>query len=564
MNSKKSKKRSISETSSPSTKHARTNAQRTKYTFPKLPKKLIPAKKYASAEKLIMNQALVDMHHIVGLHFDFWMEVMQFKLKCEEYILELIESADKSEHKEKLVNKTAFMILKIIKMQKKYLFDYQAFRRTDGGFTGSICSVKCLAGHAHGWDFINRLFSLESFLFGHLYHHTKRKYIQGTTMTTEEIESLLHKDVAVLLFDKKPIYQWSAKMVQLQLKTISQKWNNIRGVTTNPILRSAINKILDQLQYRLYILVEHGVMDDDLQKPFDGAQEGIMSDNFKGKIICTPQNNCGMNSMTSKHSWLTNLIIAMSRLITKLQNTMFLLDEVVPIEHVVNYVDMFKNKTAVNQKVARKIINFEKVMIQETTIMLENDQLQKMIVWGICPSIIGIDILSRTGDVYSSVTQDDYDFWSKSRNIAPTGVCIWMDNYLQEQKRDYILESPLTEIMFDLREIAFFNTFEIFSKKDGRNDIGFLNKFFVRLEHLQNIHDVLFRDMYELDVPFIMKVGAEYIVSIMKKKIIISCDRATVAIVLWAELLKRVNNWKINDINLKVIYKNLFKINNLI
>ena len=511
-----------------------------------------------------MNEALVNMHHILGLHFDFWMEVLQFKLASEEYLMELLENPEKSPQKDILIEKTCLMISKISKLQKKYLLDYQTYRTKDGGFTGSICSMKCLAGHAHGWDFINRLFSLESLLFGHLFRLTKIKYIQNIFFDGDEIESLIHKDVAVLLFDKKPIYQWSAKMVQLQLKTLSQKWNNIRGLSTNAILRSAINKMLHQLQFRLYILIEHGVMDDDLQQPFDGPQEGIMSDNFKGKIICTPQNNCGMNSMTSKNSWLTNLIISMSRLVTKLQNTMHLLDLICPLEHIVDYSDMFKNPTAVNRKVARKIANFEKIMIQESTNMLDNDQLQKMVIWGICPSIIGIDILSRTGDIYSASTQDDHDFWSKSRNLAPTGMCIWMDNYLQEQKKDYILDSPLTHIMYDLREIAFFNTFEIYSKKDGRNEIGFLNKFFIRLEHLQNIHDIVFKDMYELDIPFITKVGAEYVVSIMKKKIVISCDRAAVAIVLWAELLKRVNDWKINDINLRLIYRNLFKINNLL
>lgn len=564
MNSKKSKKRSNPEPSYEQSKHACLQTRTSKYSFPKLPERLSMTKKYSSAEKELMNKALVNMHHVVGLHFDFWMEVIQFKLKCEEYVLEMLEDPVKSASKERTINKASFMILKIIKLQKRYILEYQTFRTTDGGFTGSVSSIKCCAGHAHGWDIITRLFSLESFLFGHLYHYTKRKYIQNIDLSTAEIDSLIHKDVCILLFDKKPIFQWSAKMVQLQLKTISQKWNHVRGISTNGVLRSAINKILYQLQFRLYILIENGVMDDDLQKPFDGPQEGIMSDNFKGKIICTPQNNCGMNSITSKNSWLTNLVLSMSRLITKIQNTMHLVDLVAPLEHVAHYQEMFKNSTPVGQKVSRKIITFEKIMFQETAGMLDNQQLQKMIVWGICPSIIGIDVLSRTGDVYGSATQDDYDFWSKSRNMAPTGVGIWMDNYMQEQNTEYILKSPLTDILYDLKEIAFFNAFELFSKKDGRNDMGFLNKFFVRIEHLQNIYDIVFKDMYELDIPFIMKIGADYVVSIMKKKIIISCDSAIVAIVLWTELLKRVNNWKINDINLKVIYNNLFKMTNLI
>jgi len=563
MSSLKTKKRierNISENdpqSSTQPKNARKNISKEKYSFPKLPKKFLNITKYSVNEKNIMMEDHINMHHIVSNHFDFWIEIMEFKIKCEEYIL------DNQFRNISKINEACSIISLITKIQKKYLLEYQDFRKSTGEFTGSISSIKCCAGYAHGWDLINRIFSLESLIFTNLYYDTRKKYISKTQLDTDEISILMHKNVSLLIFSKKPIHQWSAKMVQLQLKVISLKWNHIKGLATNGVLRSSLFKLLHLCQLRLYVLIENGVLDPELQKPFEGLQEGIMSENFKGKIICTPQNNCGMNSVTSKNSWIVNLILSMSRLLTKLQNTLYLIDKIIPLSCVVPASRMLQRKTKESVKLYQKFTNFDQIITKEAEEMLDTGQMQKVLSWSICPSIIGIDVLSRSSDIYGSASQDDFDFWSKSRNIAPTGIGIWMDSYLQEQKKDYILYSSLTDILYDIKDLTILNTFDIFSKKDGRNDMGFLRKFVIRIEHLQNCYDLVFKDMHDYNIPLIVKVGADYVSLISKKKIYIACDSASQSIIMWAELLKRVNQWKIRDINLRVIYKNLFKINHL-
>lgn len=532
------------------------NAINQKYKFPSLPKKFLAIKKYSIEEKNLLSEDHVNMHHIIETHYDFWIEIFELKAKCEDYIMQ-------RNAKTKYVTKSCYIISIITKLQKKYLFIYQEFRRTNGEFIGSVNAIKCCAGHAHGWTFINRLFMLEAMIFNFLYYDTKKKYFKSFQLTSKEIESLIHKDVGLLILNTKPVHLWSAKMIQLQCKLISQKWNHIKGLTNNSTLQTALRKLFTLIQMRLYLLIENGMVNVDLQKPYEGAQEGIMSENFKGKIICTPQNNCGMSSVTSKDSWLTNLIITLSKLLTKLQNTLYLISLIAPKDRLINFETKLNQKGDSNVKIQFKVSNFNEIIQDEVEQMLDNNQLQKMLISSLCPSIIGIDVLTRASDVYGGATQADYDLWSKARNVAPTGVNIWLDEYLQDQKKEYILESSLKSILYDLKDLCVFNTFDLLSKRDGRNDMGFLRKFVIRIEELQTKYDLVFKDMHEYDIPLIIKVGADYIVMISKKRLFFHCGSSVTAIVLWAELLKKVNNWKIKDIDFKVIYKNLFK-NNLI
>lgn len=534
------------------------------FLFPKLPKELLISKKYKITEKNLYEKDIKNIHDIIVLHFQFWENILEtyyyFKDKIIDHIIEMERSKKKKKKENEIqMHKMTFLIIRIKKIIKEYLKYYQNWRQNDGCFSGAASSSKCVAGHAHGWDSINRIFILESMLFSALNYRSKSKIIADLRFTTQEIKELISKNHCIMIFNKKPIHQWSARMIILQLRSICQRWNHMYDFLINENFRYGIKKLLDQIQYRLYVIIDNATNDDTLTKYASIMnEEGVLSEKFDGKIICTPQNNCGMSTLTSKGSWLENLILTSSRMLTKVQNTVFIMEKIAPISCCF-YVNRLKTKfLPSNWKLKTK--ELEERLLDKSLELLDTGQLQESLSKSLCPSLIGIDALVRVSDIFGTDRSTKIGYFEKSRNIAPTGMCLWLDSFLKYQSKDYIFDSNLSKYLYDMVQITLLHSFEIISKKDGNNPVGFMKKYFVRLECIKDIEDIIFKDLAEFRTPFIAKMGANYIVCIGGNNVAIYCETICEALITWAYVLKKFNKWKIGDLNLKSIYKNIFNI----
>lgn len=539
------------------------NENDTEILFPKLPKELLISKKYKITEKELYEKDIKSIHDILTLHFDFWDNILEkyyyFKDKIVEYIIQCEQSKKKKNSEETSIHKISYLIIRIKKIMKEFLKYYQNWRQNEGCFSGSASATKCVAGHAHGWDCINRIFILESILFSALNYSTKSKMIDHLKFTREEIKQLISKNHCVIIFNKIPIHKWSARMLMLQLRSISQRWNHMYDFLINEHFRNALKKLVCQIQCRLYVIIDNASTDDTLTKYASIANaEGVLSESFNGKIICTPQNNCGMSSITSKGSWIENLILSSSRMITKIQNTIIMMDKIAPLSSCI-YVHQLK-RNFIPSEWKTKSKELEKSLLDKSLELLDTGQLQESLSKSLCPSLIGIDALVRVSDIFGTDRSTKIGYFEKSRNIAPTGMCLWLDSFLRYQSKDYIFDSNLSKYLHDMVQITLLHAFEIISKKDGNNPVGFMKKYFVRLECVKDIENIIFKDLVEFKTPFIVKMGANYIVCRAGNNIAIYCETICEALIVWAYILKKFNKWKIGDLNLKTIYKNIFKI----
>lgn len=503
-----------------------------------------------------------NLHDIVVLHKEFWDNTLEIYFYCKDkivdYIIKIETNQHVSMHEKSIAHKMSFLILIIKKTIKKYIEYYQIWRKNDGCFTGSAASAKCVAGFAHGWDAINRVFTLESTLFSAFNYATRKKIFDKNQFTTDEIKSLISKNHCILIFSNNPIHKWSARMIILQLRSICQRWNHLYNFLKNQFFRSAIHKLITQIQYRVYVLIDNGTNHDELTSNKSSFNEGVLSETFNGKIICTPQNNCGMSSLTSKGSWLDNLIMTSSRIITKIQNTLLMMDKLAPIDSCFYVASLHNKFLPTNWKL--KVGELENMLLEKSLELLDTGQLQESLAKSLCPSLIGIDALVRVSDIFGSDRASRVGYFEKSRNISPTGMCLWLDSYLKYQSKDYIYDSAISKYLYDLRQITLLHTFELVCKKDGTNPVGFLKEYFIRLECVKDSEDIIFKDMTKYDVPFIVKIGANYIVCRGGKTMSVYCGTICEALFVWALILKKFNRWKIGDLNLKSIYKNIFKI----
>lgn len=501
-------------------------------------------------------------HDIMIQHFLFWDDTLKIYYFCKDKIVDFIIKTEMKQpifpEEKSMVHKMSFHMMMTKKTIIRYLQYYQRWRKNDGCFTGSSSSSKCVAGHAHGWDAINRIFILESSLFAALTYSKKKKIFDKYRFTTKEIKTLISKDHCLLIFINNPVHKWSARMIVLQLRSICQRWNHMYNFLKNDNFRSAIKKLIIQIQYRVYVLINNGTDHVDLSINKMTMNEGVLSEQFNGKIICTPQNNCGMSSLTSKGSWLENLILTCSRIITKIQNTIIMIKKLAPLSSC-SYISEL-NPAFLPRNWESKIDELESMLYEKCLELLDTGQLQESLAKSLCPSLIGIDALVRVSDIFGSDRVSRVGYFEKSRNISPTGMCLWLDSFLKYQNKDYIFESPLSKALYDMKQITLLHAFELICKKDGNNPMGFVKEYFVRLECVKDDEDIVFNNWAQHNVPFIVKMGANYIVGRGGTPVAIYCGTICEALFIWALILKKFNRWKINELNLKSIYKNIFKI----
>jgi hypothetical protein len=527
--------------------------------FPIIPEDIIVTRKYKMENKDLYQKDIEFIHEIIVNHFNFWNDMFRIKNLCEDHILYIASSSQQSSAVNIRAHRLSYTTIKIKQLMKRMLKKYDDWRLKDGCFIGSPAMNKCCAGHAHGWTAIDRVYVLESLIFLNTNYHTKKKMIDASKLTKEEVSSLIDKKHHVLIHTETPVHQWSARMIMLQMRLISQRWNNLRHVAMDIYFRNGMKKLLLQIKYRSFVLIGKGLSNKDLQTQKSIADEGVLSENFNGKIVCTPQTNCGMSSIVSKGSWLDNLILSCSKIITKLQSCMISLDQLCDIRSCIT-VDKFQERKFVTHNMSLVLMRMKKMMVEKASELIDSGQIQEQLAMSLCVSLVGIDIMSRKTDSFGAGDETEYNHFVKARNVAPTGMCLWLDSYLKHQDKKYIIDSELTHILKDMREIAIFHTFETISKKEGNNDMGFMRKFFIRLESVSDHSALVFEDMAQYTVPFILKVGANYVVCQASKQTTVFCKTAAEAVSVWAIFMDKFKKWKIGNINFGSIYRPIFYI----
>lgn len=524
--------------------------------FPSIPDNIIVTKKYKMENKDLYQKDIETIHESIILHFNFWNDMFRIKNLCEDHILYIAQSTSTMHAR---IHRLSYTTIKIKQLMKQMLKKYDDWRLNDGCFVGSPAMNKCCAGHAHGWTAIDRIYVLESLIFLNMNYHTKKKMIDAVKLSKEELSSLIDKKHHVLIHTETPIHQWSARMIMLQMRLISQRWNHLRNVALDVHFRSGMKKLLIQLKYRSFVLIGKGIHNKDLQMQNSIADEGVLSANFNGKIICTPQTNCGMSSIVSKGSWLDNLVLSCSKIVTKLQSCMISLDRLCPVKSCIT-IERFQDRSAVAHGFGLLLMRMKKMMMEKSTELIDSGQIQEQLAFSLCVSLVGIDVMSRKTDSFGTGDESEYNYFVKARNVAPTGMCLWLDSYLKHQDKKYIIESELAHILRDMREIAILHTFETISKKEGNNDMGFMRKFFIRLESVSDYSALVFEDMVQYTIPFILKVGSNYVVCQASKETTVFCKTAHEAVSVWAMFMDRLKRWKIGNINFGSIYRPIFYI----
>lgn len=431
---------------------------------------------------------------------------------------------------------------------------YNDWRIKDGHYQDSPATTKCSGGSAHGWEPITRVFIMEALLFDFIGRRRRTDMWKEYEFKRADIAELTAHGQEVLIQKSETISRWSARMVMLQLRALSQRFNHMANLTTNVALRIAIRKLLNQCRLRSYRLIEIGCRCPEVQKPASQKGDGLMSGKFTGCIVCTPQNNCGMSTISSSGSWLNNFSKSVARCITKISNVFAWVDVFAPVGGRCKVASEI-SPDIMGPDWSAKVRNFRRKAESIATHILDADQLQDQVIRSICPSIIGVDCTVRGDD--ADLAAGSQGIWDTSNRIAHTACSVWLDSYLRYQRGDYFLSSSLSKAFPDMEAACIAHAFEISSRRDGKNTFGFLETFFVRPEEAQNIRDTIIRDMASHTTPFIAKIGAQYVVAFAGRDFSIACRDMCEAIVTWAICFERAKKWtlKLNGINFESIYK---------
>jgi hypothetical protein len=371
--------------------------------------------------------------------------------------------------------------------------------------------------------------------------------------TKQDLKVLTDRNVSVLMNIETPVWKWSTHMIIMQVRSVSQRINQIEGISRTEGIRIALSKLVRQCELRAYALVSIACDYPDLQEKSTHQGEGLLSGRFVGKIICTPQNNCGMSTVSSFGTWTDRFVWSFARCSSKVSNVLVWVDKLIPY----NSVGASQCSRVLGSDFRRRVRNFRETAVEKTTALLDADQLQEQVMSSLYPSVVGVDAPVRKMELIQDPRRNS-DIWASSKAIAPSSLSKWMISYVRIKRRDFYLESHHAKAMPDIKQLAFLHAFEVSSRRDGRNSAGFLSSFILRTEEIQ-AHSATFKEMMSLSVPLICKVGADYVVLVANKDVAIYCEDACEALVTWSVLMKSMFDWKVQGMDFSSIYEPLFK-----
>lgn len=489
------------------------------------------------------DRATVELHAAIAHHWTHWKTSASIMGSCFDRCVETHDV------------EYAHMLRQCRDKCRHALSNYARWRVGDGCYRCSPSLTKCCGGTAHGWDAICRVFLLESMMFDLIGPERRLRLWRLAAFTKEDLIILTDRRVSVLMSTRIPLWKWSSHMVIMQVRSISQRLNHIEGMAKDGRMRAALSKLVRQCEMRAYALVNASCNYPDLHQKSTHQGEGLLSGKFVGKIVCTPQNNCGMSTVSSFGTWTDRFVWSFSRCSTKVSNILLWADKLIPADAVDTSSMCTKEALGVDFKA--RVQRFRESALERTVALLDADQLQEQVVASLYPSIVGVDSAVRKMELIQDPRRNS-DVWASALAIAPSGLSKWMVSYVRIKRRDFYIESHHAKAMPDIKQLAFLHAFEISTKRDGRNSAGFLSSFILRTEEIQ-AHSSTLREMSSLSVPVICKIGADYIVSIAGKQVAIFCEDACEALVTWSMIMESMFDWKIQGIDFSSIYAPLFR-----
>lgn len=433
---------------------------------------------------------------------------------------------------------------------------YTWWRLEDGCYAKSPSMVRCCGSSAHGWDSMSRVYTLEAMIFSIIGRARRARQWKTVQFTQEDMRVLAHPRTNVLVCDHIPVRIWSSKMVTLQLRSLAQRFNQLRDLPKRKRLRNALMKLNRQCELRGYSIVYACTHHKRLQEMPVHSDDGLLSGSFTGQIICTPQNNCGMSNVGSAGTWTERFTWSTARCASKSANVLFWAHRFCRGRHVSMSHVLGKNKESDDDDRRRRVRNFRESARANVRALLDADQLQGQVIASVYPSVVGFDAPVRK-DNASQDTSREADIWTAAQAVAPSAQRKWFASYLRVTKSETFWDSALSRAVPDLRALCVCHAFEISTRRDGRNAAGFLRSFFVRADEAQSCFATI-REVERLGVPIVAKVGGSYAAVALGQGFYVACDDMCEAIIAWSELM-RAKRWRVDRLDFSQTYEPVLK-----
>lgn len=521
-----------------------------------------------------INEGNEALHSALKAHFDV---LVTYLSELEVYLSSIISTKMGVEECLTHENHLHAIAKGIYKRMSEY-----SFWRYKNGVNKTSCSViKCVAGHANGYDAICRAFMLETLLSEYIGESNRLCVFRvKNKLSARELREL--KKRCLLIFSKRPVEKWGFKLLNAQMYLLSMQMTGIPGILYNEILRSALRKLIVRCEYRAYDLINEASQRPDLCKKSTKVNNFMDDADFDGKIMCTPFNNYGMDMTGLSGSWVDQNLFTFCRYSTKLMSILLYLDKVANTKRMQSYEEvvkktlpsyvnsssMFKTNFEINKKfsnskrkrsrmVVKKIRSAIDTRLNE---LLRSRHIQSKLFERLKVRLTGCCALIEMTKPSHSRSMNYADTTiAAARAIIHTEATDYMMHYIRAQAPDFFCESDFAQACPVMPCFCRMFTFESISKSDDKNSFGFLQTFVYNVEDLNETFFVLERDFAHHNVPFILNAGHDFCVCFnserSERNISYHCRDFITALVLWALIFETENNWTFSDMDLSSIYK---------
>lgn len=502
------------------------------------------------------TRSLAHLHTLVSKHYEFICKLVKIVYLCQEHISQTDFIRN---------NKIFYVLSRIETISKNMISNYNTWRMKRCRNENTHIFSRCSSGRGHGWDVINRVMILESELFCNcLFKHTRKQLKQQYELTPEEKERCINWKHPLLVFGIDiPIYKLSGRSLILQLRYLGLIWSRISRLSYDTHLRSALNKIANQCRLRFYCLVRQGVLTPEAHKiEIPEGEVGLNSTHFEGRIMCTPQNNCGISIASSFGTWFELFVWMSSRQINKLQTTLYRIDLIAPMQFVKLSTRMNFNAFGMSTPIYENQLKlFTQYLTQKAIDMIDNNYIQSAIINDVYLSIMGIDSCVRNIDISHKVGEMA-SYYKNIKQSVPTSMNLWIQHALNKKKSDFFLEDPVVKYMnTDFKSLSILLAFDYMSRKDGTNTNGFIIPFYIRIDHEAESVQKIENGMDKLNAPCVIKIGSEFMVKTCGRSSSIACRNIYEALYMWCLIMKNVYNWRFGELNYMSFYADIFNMN---
>lgn len=521
-----------------------------------------------------INEGNEALHAAIRAHFDV---LVTYLTDLEAYLSSLI-SANLSVEECRMHENRLHLITKDV---YKRLSEYSFWRYKNGVNKTSCSVIKCVAGHANGYDAICRAFMFEVLLSDYIGEDNRLCVFRvKNKLSARELREL--KKRSLLVFSKRPVEKWGFKLLNAQMYLLSIQMVGVPGLLWNEILRNALRKLVVRCEYRAYELINEASKYPDLCKKSTKVKNFMDDADFDGSIMCTPFNNYGMDMTGLSGSWVDQNLFTFCRYSTKMMSILLYLEKVASTNKMQSYEtvvkktlplyvhssSMFKTNFAVNKQVSNSKRRKSRMVIKRIRSaidvrlkeLLQSRHIQNKLIEKLNVRLTGCcSLIEMTKPSHSrSMNYADSNI-AAARAIIHAEARDHMMHYIQAQKPEFFCESDFAKACPVVPCFCRMFTFESLSKSDDKNSFGFLKTFVYNVEELNESFFILERDFARSNIPFILIAGHDFCVCFNSEKstrnISYHCRDFVTALVLWALIFEAENNWTFSDMDLSSIYK---------